>query len=245
MRIGAVGVAYVEVRRYRNELTGVDPGNFPIALAALTTLFTVPMWLAISPLIVMMITVGYVIRYYWARITTRRGRYRTSSIYWQQELDLAQIGRHGGPLKYLTDRWYKVRNFQSIRSFWGLDFAEDQNLFTQKLRAAGATCLFISLVVLFLFMDAPWSQPIIRFIATNVLVATEFSYDRTCAVSSEGRLVAVLKYRREMRTSIVSIADVPRQPEFSPHGHDIRFPTGTCDQDVQPSAPESVNLTDP
>lgn len=73
----------------------------------------------------------------------------------------------------------------------------------------------------------PWSQRAGRVIDTTILVATEFSYDRTCAVSNENRLVALLKYRREMTTSLVSIA------EGGPF-RDTRFTTGTCDQDIQP-----------
>jgi hypothetical protein len=117
LRIGAIGLAYAEVRRYLNELTRVDPGNFPIALTALMTLLTLPMWLAISPLVLELIILWYVLRYYGARITRRLGRYRPLSNDWLQELDLGQIGRHREPLKYLTDAWYRVRNSQSVRSF--------------------------------------------------------------------------------------------------------------------------------
>jgi hypothetical protein len=40
-----------------------------------------------------------------------------------------------------------------------------------------------------------------------VLVATEYSYDRTCAVSSEQRLVARLKDFKEWKASMVSIVE--------------------------------------
>jgi hypothetical protein len=36
------GLAFVFARLYFNTLTGVDPGNFPKALTALTTFATVP-----------------------------------------------------------------------------------------------------------------------------------------------------------------------------------------------------------
>jgi hypothetical protein len=63
--------------------------------------------------------------------------------------------------------------------------------------------------------------------ATTVLVWTQFSYDRTCAVSSKHRRVAYLKDRKEMTASMVSIVDIRSWP-------DISFTTGTCRDAIQP-----------
>jgi hypothetical protein len=87
--------------------------------------------------------------------------------------------------------------------------------------------IFISLMAYGLPAEHPSVQRVARIVASIVLVATEFSYDRTCAVSSEDRPVALLKYRREMTTSLVSIA------EGGPF-REIRFTIGTCDQAIPP-----------
>jgi hypothetical protein len=49
----------------------------------------------------------------------------------------------------------------------------------------------------------------VKSVANFVLVMTEFSHDHTCAASSETRLVAPLKDRKEQTTSNVLIADLP------------------------------------
>jgi hypothetical protein len=230
MRIGAVGLSYAGARYQVNELTGVDPGNFPIALTALTTLFTLPIWLVISIYIFELIAAWYLLCYWRAKIKTIRRHSRPPSNDWLQELDLAQIRRHRGPLKYLTDAWYRVRNSQSVRSFLGLKFDDQPDLFNQGFRAAGAMCLVISTIALSLFLlGGPWSRPFVRLIAANILVATEFSYDRTCIASSQNRWVAVLKYRREMQTSMVSLADLHERMKFARMWRDISFTIGTCD----------------
>jgi hypothetical protein len=59
-----------------------------------------------------------------------------------------------------------------------------------------------------------------------VLVATEYSYDRTCAISSERRLVAQLKDRRERPVSMVSIAEEGSAAWFI--FRHFTFSTGTC-----------------
>jgi hypothetical protein len=95
-------------------------------------------------------------------------------------------------------------------------------------RAFGAFCFTIIGLALALAITLhPWGHRAGRVIDTTILVATEFSYDRTCAVSNENRLVALLKYRREMTTSLVSIA------EGRPF-RDTRITTGTCDQAMEP-----------
>jgi hypothetical protein len=87
----------------------------------------------------------------------------------------------------------------------------------------------------------PGNFPTALAALTVVLVFTEYSYNQTCSVSSEQRLVAHLKDRKEMRASIISIAD--------DHGRawpslwwifplmffqDYTFSRGTCDDQSQP-----------
>jgi hypothetical protein len=67
----------------------------------------------------------------------------------------------------------------------------------------------------------------VHVVATTTLVWTQFSYDRTCAVSSAQRRVAYLRDRKDMTASMVSITDVDSWP-------DISFTTGTCKDARQP-----------
>jgi hypothetical protein len=178
----AAAFAYVQARFYINELTGVDPGNFPTALTALAVLNTLVMWVAVLPSVMFVMAVVYAGMAYIAGL-------------WG-EIGLAEIGGIS------AGRW--------------------------GFRAFGATCFMMMGLALALALALhPWSQRAGRVIASTVLVATEFSYDRTCAVSSKDRLVALLKYRREMTTSLVSIA------EGGPW-RETRFTTGTCDQVIEP-----------
>ena len=97
-----------------------------------------------------------------------------------------------------------------------------------EFRAFGAmSTMAIGLALAIVLAGHPWPQRAARIIATSVLVATQFSYNHTCAVSSEDRLVARLQDRKEMKVSMVSIADVR-------FWRDIRFTTGTCDQAIEP-----------
>jgi len=68
----------------------------------------------------------------------------------------------------------------------------------------------------------PLGNHVVRGVAAYTLIATEFSYDQTCAVSSEERWVAPLKDRKEMKTSKVIIADLRSWG-------DISFSMGTCE----------------
>jgi hypothetical protein len=175
-------LAYVQARFYINELTGVDPGNFPTALAALTALGTLTLWLVVLPYVLLLMAGMSVLAAGWAGIRGKLG---------QTEL--------GG---------------LSARPW--------------RLRAGGAVAMALLMGLLFLLLAAtPFVQRAVRIVASNVLVATEFSYDQTCAVSSKDRLVALLKYRREMTTSLVSIAEGRPLRE-------TRFTTGTCDQAIEP-----------
>jgi hypothetical protein len=175
-------LAYVQARFHINELTGVDPGNFPTAVAALTALNTAVMWLVVLPYVMFVMAVVYAGLAYIAGL---RGK-----------IGAAEIGGTS------SGRW--------------------------GFRAFGAVCFMMTGLAFGLVLTLhPWSQRAGRVIGTTILVATEFSYDRTCAVSNENRLVALLKYRREMTTSLVSIA------EGGPF-RDTRFTTGTCDQAMEP-----------
>lgn len=111
-----------------------------------------------------------------------------------------------------------------------------------KRRMAGAGCLFVVIMLaIALPSDTPWMQRAARILVTNVLVFTEYSYNQTCAVSSEQRLVAHLKDRKEMTVSIISIAEDQGMawPELWPifpfmFFHDYTFSRGTCDDQSQP-----------
>jgi hypothetical protein len=184
------------MRVYLNYLTGVDPGNFPTALAALTVLNAIVWWLLVLGWI-MLVTAG---------------------VYAGRAL-MAGLRGEFGPAK--------IGGVSATR--WGL-------------RMAGAGSLFVvSMLAIGLPSDTPWLQRAARILVTNVLVFTEYSYNQTCAVSSEQRLVAHLKDRKEMRASIISIAE--------DHGRawpglwwifpliffqDYTFSRGTCDDQSQP-----------
>jgi hypothetical protein len=163
-----VGLAYVQVRVSINLLTGVDPGNFPTALAALTALLAVPCWLLVVAFL-------------------------------GPSMSLVYLGR-----AFFADRRYELGYL---------------------LRAVGALVVAgMSLSVLILALTQPLALRVVRIVATAVLVQTEFSYDRTCAVSRQDRWIAHLKGDMTSRENLVSIADIRVL-------HDITFTTGTCDQD--------------
>jgi hypothetical protein len=61
-----------------------------------------------------------------------------------------------------------------------------------------------------------------RQLGSALLVATEFSYDQTCAASSQTRFVAPLKDRKELKVSNVLIADVTSWTT-------IQFSLGHCE----------------
>jgi hypothetical protein len=152
----------VHARCYINALTGVDPGNFPTALTALTVLNTLVGWLVILPLAI------FVIAGIYAGVPSI-GRVR-------RDMGLADIGGIS------AESW-------KLRALWLIVFT----IFSALLLAGLA--------------DSLLAQRVGRIIATSVLVATEYSYDRTCAVSSEQRLVARLKDFKEWKASMVSIVE--------------------------------------
>jgi hypothetical protein len=162
VQAAVVGMAYVHMRAYINYLTGVDPGNFPTALAALTALDAIVWWLYILGLIMLVTAAAYAGRAFMAS--------------WRGKIGPAEIG-----------------GVSATR--WGL-------------RIAGAGSLFVlSMLAIGLSPGMPWLQRAARILVTNVLVFTEYSYDQTCSMSSERRLVAHLKDRKEMKASIISIAE--------------------------------------
>lgn len=191
-----VALAYVVARVYINELTGVDPGNFPTALTALAALTTLVMWLVVIPNVLMVMSALYAGAMGIEGVRERIGLLETPGI----------SGRR-----------------------WGF-------------RALGALSLVVTYLMAFgLPAEHPSVQRAARIIATNILVFTEYSYDQTCSVSSEQRLVAQLKYRKEMKASIISTAE--------DHGmawpglwwifpllffHDYTFSRGTCDDQHNP-----------
>jgi hypothetical protein len=191
-----VAVAYVHMRVYINYLTGVDPGNFPTALAALTVLNAIVWWLLFLGLI-MLVTAGVYAGL--ALMASLRGKF--------------------GPAE--------IGGVSATR--WGL-------------RMAGAGSLFfVSMLAIGLLSDTPWMQRVARILVTNVLVLTEYSYNQTCSVSSKQRLVAHLKDRKEMRASIISIAEDrgrawPGLWWIFPlmFFQDYTFSRGTCDEQSQP-----------
>ena len=70
-------------------------------------------------------------------------------------------------------------------------------------------------------IEIPTTNHTAKTIANYVFVLTEFSYDRTCAVSSATHWVAPLKDRKEMKASNVLIANVQTWS-------DIQFSIGQC-----------------
>jgi hypothetical protein len=59
LQASTAALAYVQVRIYINTLTGVDAGNFPAALAALTVLATILTWLLVFGVIMLVTGVVY------------------------------------------------------------------------------------------------------------------------------------------------------------------------------------------
>jgi len=101
------------------------------------------------------------------------------------------------------------------------------------LRAFGAFSLvFICMAAYGLPADTIFVPRAVHIFATHVLIATEYSYDQTCAVSSERRLVAQLKDRRERPVSLVSIAEEGSVAWFI--FRHFTFSTGTCNDQLQP-----------
>jgi hypothetical protein len=140
LQAGTAAFAYVQARFAINVLTGVDPGNFPTALAALTALSTLVMWLAVLPAVLMVMSAFYAVAMGIAGIREKIGLTETPG-----------ISRH---------RW-------GFRAFGAFSLA------------------FTCMVAYGLPSENVSVQRVVRIVASTVLVATEFSYDQTCAVSSK------------------------------------------------------------
>ena len=181
LQLITAGFAYAHARFYINFLTGVDPGNFPAALAALTILNTLFWWMLILPFIMLVMTAVYMGVAYIAGL---RGAIGT-----------AEIGGISG------ERW----GFRG----WG-----------------AISTVLIVLMLTGTQVEHPWPQRASRLIAAYVLVAAEFSYDRTCAVSSKDRLVARLKDFKEMKVSKVIIAESRGLLD------EVKFSIGACEDQL-------------
>jgi hypothetical protein len=97
-------------------------------------------------------------------------------------------------------------------------------------RAFGALSLAFICMAAFLPTDYVSVRRAGHIVASNVLVAAAFSYDQTCAVSNQKRLVARLKDFKEWKTSIVSIAeDHGAAWWIFPLFQRFTFSRGTCD----------------
>jgi hypothetical protein len=196
-----VGIpAYASAYGYINRVTGVDPGNFTYALGIFTAVAMVPAWtmtIAIMAAVIMMASM--------------------------MALPVLNILSRWG----IIDLWYRIRNLPRVRSVLSLPLVEKRELITTRF--VGRICGAFGVLALcgFLLIGLPPVNRAVHVLATTVLVGTQFSYDRTCTVSNEHRRVAYLKDRKEMKASIVSIADVHSWP-------DISFSTGTCDNAIQP-----------
>jgi hypothetical protein len=89
------------------------------------------------------------------------------------------------------------------------------------MKVCGAFGVFAFCSVLAVGEVSPLNR-VVHFIAANTLIATEFSYDHTCAMSSKKRLIAQLKDFTESKPPKVLIA------EGRAWG-DINFSIGTCE----------------
>jgi hypothetical protein len=196
-----IGIAaYASAYGYINSVTGVDPGNFIKALGIFTVVTMGPAW---------MMTVA-----------TMAAVMAMASMMAMPILDI--LSRWG-----IIDLWYWIRNLPRVRSTLSLSSVEKRELITTRFVGRMFGALGVFALCGLLLIGLPPVNRVVHVLATTVLVMTQFSYDRTCTVSNEHRRVAYLKDRKEMKASIVSIADVRSWP-------DISFTTGTCDNAIQP-----------
>jgi hypothetical protein len=192
--------AYALAYKYINSLIGIDAGNFAKALGIFTAFAMVPAWMmtiAIMAAVMAMV-----------------------SMMAMPVLDT--LSRWG-----IIDLWYWIRNLPRVRSVLSLPSVEKRELITTHLAGRMFGALGVFVLCGLLLVGLPPVNRVVHVLAMTVLVMTQFSHDWTCAVSSEQRLVAYLKDRKEMKASIVSSVDVHSWP-------DIGFTTGTCDNVIQP-----------
>jgi hypothetical protein len=125
----------------------------------------------------------------------------------------------------ITMLWYEIQTFwQQVRLISGLSLAQKKvlrridRIFMKGFGAFGVLA-FCGLLV---SGEVSPVNRAVRFIAVTTLVATEFSYDHTCPVSSQKRLVARLKDFSESKPPKVLIAE---QRAWG----DVNFSIGTCE----------------
>jgi hypothetical protein len=116
--------------------------------------------------------------------------------------------------------------WEHIRSFlWGLTLSVPPYRSVPLRRHV--MDMFACMSVLFLLAiltSNPTARRVVKSVANFVLVATEFSYDHTCAASNETRWVTPLKDRKEVKdASNVLFADVQSWT-------DIHFSIGQCNK---------------
>ena len=183
-------LAYGQVRAYINLLTGVDPGNFPTALTALTALNILVWWLVVIPIVILL---------------------------W---LSLSALPAVYAGLMVIARAWRKKDQAES----------PDRPVDGLKRRFWGALGIFFLCWIGFLALveNSPVQQAL-RIIASNVLVAAEFSYDRTCAISTKHRLVAQLKERRGIATQVSRFSIAKQGSAVWLIFHHFTFSTGICD----------------
>jgi hypothetical protein len=191
--------AYALACEYINRLTGVNPDNFIKALTVFTTFAMVPVWM--MTIAIMAAAMAIV------------------SIMGLPVIDI--LSRW-----HIINLWYWLRNLPRVRLLLGLPLAEKPDFPMTRFVGRMFGALGIFALCSLLLTGFPPVNRAVRVAATTVLVLTQYSHDRTCAVSSEHRRVAFLKDRKEMTASIVSIADVSSWPEIS-------FTTGTCKDAIQ------------
>jgi hypothetical protein len=109
----------------------------------------------------------------------------------------------------IADIRERIQRFsQLIRSLLGLSPAQKRAIPIGRIFVNGVGAFWIfGFCCMLLAGEVPGVNRVVRVVATYVLVHTEFSYDRTCAVSSETRWVARLQDRKEMRASQVMIVE--------------------------------------
>lgn len=176
--------AYISARASINTLTGVDPTNFPYALATLTALAMVPTWLTFIGVIAgigCMVTI------------------------------------------FVIPSLWRLYHWQQGRALLGLPLAQERAVPTCRLIVNGFGALGIfGLCGLLATGEIPMLSQAVHTITTYTLIGTEFSPDRTCAVSNEQRWIARLKDRKEMKVSQFLIAEHQSSGAIS-------FSIGTCE----------------
>jgi hypothetical protein len=202
---GIAGVyAHILARHYINTLTGVDPNNFPTVLLTFTGIAFLCAWLYL-------IAIGAVFFFTWYLMWVMYIRSTGQRVWNEIRVLLVLIGLLAPkrePKRYiaLQQRRDSMRH-HAVNVFGSVGIA------------------FLCSLPPYIASQTPFDRWV-KMVASTVLVLSEFSYDRTCAVSSEERLVAPLKERKDgkgERASRVIIADLRSVK-------DVRFLICTCEE---------------